>query len=866
MSYSARDGRRAAVNVKRPRPWKSLEEHAEEDAFEFDPRALLDLRVWNAARRPHLAGLGGIPVMEPPSASADESAAAAAEQCSCSPLLQSFLDSLHSHHVPNNINSKQSATIRNTSTEKNNNQTSERVEKEEKEGNNDSAVEGTFVEESVSPLARLEKGSAATLTRGQHARFLALYNQQQHGAGSTKQGTASKQDVKSVVQAVQAERYMYAQALAAVWTDNTHIFLHGFRVPGPASVFVQAHSQWVQRIRHNWMEFAASDADNNSSTTSSCSMTFGPCRQVISLGPTVAGAGAGAGATSISASASTTSKHSTTNIQNAMMDFLFSSARVVEATESTDVPCIRVPTLTSDNRNNDTKKNDGGGGGGNHEDGSSRGGWIEKVMEVGDKQPMPLRPAPVLSPRGGGVPQQQWMHQDERAKQLAIQHGATVVMTDRTLETLLQRRANHNAQDTTTLGCGNWMIPLTRWHSMIEHKTQSTSTRTRTRGVLAKNDNAIVVMEDPLPQPSSPRESLTHGFEAAMYNHLMSPPPRNDNDNAKAASPMESQVQYVYTIVTLPPQENAAPTAPPFRVLVRSTNCLLDENNGEAPVKLQIHLEYWKDAREVALGEDAARWMMYKLLQPSSRVVVARIHPQEATLLGLEEKSIAHAWTEGSTTNSMGLAGKKDALDLQRKIQAFIEKLPKASDKKDDTSDVHDEDGTSASTSTSNKEDIRQALKVLQNMLDPFDPALYFKVAIDLIRSTTSMFLTREETNNDWKLVCYPAIIGAASPASMTTSCWDHRAASVHEPVSSSVEKKQPKFCISLEAQLSQADAVLLTKPILLTCFRPWTWNNSVSFQNDPHRIPFTFPPKEDTSTKKSFHKSHAKKKTSLSR
>jgi hypothetical protein len=230
MSYSRDDGRRA-VNVKRPRPWKSLQlhhQHAdEEDAFEFDPRPLLDLRVWKTARRSPLG-------MEP---SVIEESAAAAE---CSPLLQSFLDSLPSQHYFPNKSNKPPAT-RNTSTSssflspENDAPLSESLEEEENDGGDSSAVEcqGTVVEEAlfISPLARLENGSAATLTRGQHARFLALHNQQQqHGA--TKQGSTgsiSKQDVKSVVQAVQAERYTYAQALATVWTQNTHIFLHGFR-------------------------------------------------------------------------------------------------------------------------------------------------------------------------------------------------------------------------------------------------------------------------------------------------------------------------------------------------------------------------------------------------------------------------------------------------------------------------------------------------------------------------------------------------------------------------------------------------------------------------------------------------------------
>jgi hypothetical protein len=84
-------------------------------------------------------------------------------------------------------------------------------------------------------------------------------------------------------------------------------------------------------------------------------------------------------------------------------------------------------------------------------------------------------------------------------------------------------------------------------------------------------------------------------------------------------------------------------------VLVRSETLILHEQQG--PLSIDVSLEYFPEkGMEVIPVRDRANWLLHKLLNSEARQLLIHIEPQTASILSMEEKTIADVLTSQDPT------------------------------------------------------------------------------------------------------------------------------------------------------------------------------------------------------------------------
>jgi hypothetical protein len=211
------------------------------------------------------------------------------------------------------------------------------------------------------------------------------------------------------------------------------------------------------------------------------------------------------------------------------------------------------------------------------------------------------------------MPTPKLLQDDPLALDLAKEHNASIVTTEETLQTLLQLSAHAK-------------IPMSRRHG-------------------------VVILDIPLPQPTTPRDCVSRGVTEGFYQAL--------SKNTSSA--------VVYTLLTLPSSNKAAPTK--FcRVLVRSSSRsrrLQDET--KQPLTIHVQLEYFPNRGwEEIPSYERTLWILDKVLF-DARVLVVRVCPSTMRSLSWEETGVAHALASGTTVFS--------SIDPMNHWQALLEVL-----------------------------------------------------------------------------------------------------------------------------------------------------------------------------------------------
>ena len=219
--------------------------------------------------------------------------------------------------------------------------------------------------------------------------------------------------------------------------------------------------------------------------------------------------------------------------------------------------------------------------------------------------------------------------EDQHAHSLAIEHGASVIVSSSALNSLIQIPGKASTR---------WKIPFTIQSQndlMKRSNLQQRNTNTR---------KTISIVEDPLPESCTTRDNLTIGMEHAMiqtlWNHAYQKCPSKPSTN-------KPTFQYVYTLLNIPHPKHISKTIP---ILVRSINTIfvsspnsIDTNN-TVPLRHQIQLEYFSERGwEDPTNTQRAIWVLEKLLQPTSHLFLLRINPETGNIMKLDETTIANA-------------------------------------------------------------------------------------------------------------------------------------------------------------------------------------------------------------------------------
>jgi hypothetical protein len=206
------------------------------------------------------------------------------------------------------------------------------------------------------------------------------------------------------------------------------------------------------------------------------------------------------------------------------------------------------------------------------------------------------------------MPIPKFLQDDPLALDLAKEHDAFIVTTRETLQTLLQLSAHAK-------------IPMSR-------------------------RDGVVILDIPLPQPTTPRDCVSRGVTEGFYQAL--------SNNAPPS--------FVYTLLTLPSRTAVTRSC---RVLVRSSRRLQDDK--EQPISIHVQLEYFPNRGwEEIPSYERTFWILDKVLF-GARVLVARVCPFTMRALSWEETGIAHALASGTTAFSL--------IDPMNHWQALLEVL-----------------------------------------------------------------------------------------------------------------------------------------------------------------------------------------------
>ncbi len=252
-----------------------------------------------------------------------------------------------------------------------------------------------------------------------------------------------------------------------------------------------------------------------------------------------------------------------------------------------------------------------------------KSGWIESLE--GKK----------LTPCIISAPESKLLCEDEFAKSLAFEHQVDIVLTSESLEAFVKNPEYPS---------GRWTIPLCFVNI----------------GIRESSDNLIPFLENPLPSVANPRECLSLGINESLIG------------NALDTKDHYSQIKgkYTYTMMKIPTPNKK------LRVLIRSQNYLIDEH--QKPVVLISQLEYFlsKFGVEKFTNYDRAMWLLTKMLQADSRLVVIRVDVSAVKVIKSEEKTVADALTTDESTlsrekflESLGSFEESDSMDIASLLQ-----------------------------------------------------------------------------------------------------------------------------------------------------------------------------------------------------
>ena len=334
---------------------------------------------------------------------------------------------------------------------------------------------------------------------------------------------------------------------------------------------------------------------------------------------------------------------------------------------------------------------------------------------------------------------------DEIAAKLAREQKIDVIMTAETFIELLRRPG---------LGDSRWMVPVSK---------------------RARSDDWIV-LEEPIPRRATTREYLTSAYEDSVYESAGRHGPSQTSKESSDLLPF----QLVYTVLSLP---KTSPQDGQCKVLVRSTNTLLIDDEIQRPVHLDVNLEYFYDRGvvEQCPHHRRAAWLAHKLLQTDCQLISVQVDPNSSRIVSVSEKGVAHALAGGDET--MVAYGHRASGDAGNLLQ-----------------------------------------------LPDFDAVSHFEAVSRVIRAAT----TCKFSYKGGGVLCLPGrgLSSATTNTAVTVS--------VHQEVESDSESDA---AISIRTELEKADAVFTGHEALMSCFIPWEWKGAL----EASEIPFTFPLKKGT-------------------
>lgn len=216
------------------------------------------------------------------------------------------------------------------------------------------------------------------------------------------------------------------------------------------------------------------------------------------------------------------------------------------------------------------------------------------------------------------IPPVSFLDNDVLALELAKQHGASIVTTEETLQTLLQVSGDELT---------HWMIPMTR----------------RRHG-----DGSIVLLDLPIPRPNIPRTCVSKGVTEGLYQALLSASKCASNDTDDRHQ--KDARGYTYILLTLPGNAGThKPSTKSRNILVRSrrrlyTNAAAASDQPQS-ICIQSQLEYFFNCRacwEESTSYERAGWILNKLLL-YQETRLARVDPSTMKVLLWEQVGVAHA-------------------------------------------------------------------------------------------------------------------------------------------------------------------------------------------------------------------------------
>jgi hypothetical protein len=327
------------------------------------------------------------------------------------------------------------------------------------------------------------------------------------------------------------------------------------------------------------------------------------------------------------------------------------------------------------------------------------------------------------------------------------------------------------------------MLPIASVEIELNNQKASSSKSKMTHVKTTTSTRSVVVIEDPVLHPVTPRERLEVGFERALvWNLLESRGDISKEENGGSGEQDDGSIQYVYTLLSLPSSTATSPSHDSCTLLVRSENEIFDADHN--PIHMLPQLEYFPErGMEECSTLDRARWLLLKMIQPKCRVCVVRIDPEKAKILRMEEKSMAHALTE-----SMDGGDRRWDLGLKESL-------------------------------------------VVMRGRDDGDLTAHLRAMMVVLKGMKTVERGQKH------LLCLP---GRGDVALAETTVSFHKAVMKKEDVDNIEDahastNRSSSLVVDLHKELQAAECVFLAQTSLLNCFRLWEWNHD-------DREPFCFP------------------------
>ena len=268
-----------------------------------------------------------------------------------------------------------------------------------------------------------------------------------------------------------------------------------------------------------------------------------------------------------------------------------------------------------------------------------------------ERDGIPTAPYPIPLPLEELVPARHLLHDDDKARKLAIKHNASIITSHETLEAMLQLPGEYSA----------------KWMTYVKITT-ATST--------SNHSQRLCILDLPISQSYvSPRQCLEAGLEEGLYQCLGNGRLKlATSPNCIKGTPNVDSVRYIYTLWKLP---KLSTSKRQLSVLVRSAIRLCNEQN-DCPVKVRVHVDYFPErGKEIFSSYERALWILDQLLlgaigdpmsaiplseeSPVAHVIsmMARVDPSSCHVREWENVSVAHAFNEDSdyaTTSFFNMA------------------------------------------------------------------------------------------------------------------------------------------------------------------------------------------------------------------